>query len=172
MLTSARIAILAIFALCLNACQALEHTAPKLTGVGMTGVDYLADDLSVQDYWVNGTAGFQAGKGGRHVCWAKVPEIWIPGAKIEVRWEVANGRTGTWRCYRRMVPLERYEELGRLYVHFLPDGSVRAVLSNYVPWAKDYPGPRLPIPKKEPWKRFPPPPLTDHCPENQESGNE
>jgi hypothetical protein len=161
----------ALLALTLTACQAVSPK-PELTGVGMTGIDHLADHLSVQDYWVDGHAGFQAGKGGSNVCCARVPKVWFPGAQVEVRWEVANWKKGTWRCYRRMVPLDRFDELGHLYVHFMPDGQVRALLSNNAPWGNAYPGPRTPIPKKEPWSVYPRPPVTDDCPENLETPDE
>ena len=140
---------------------------PVMEGVSMTGVDHLADHLSVQDFWVDGRHGFQAGKGGRVVCCAPIPLRWSPSATIEVRWEVANWREGTWRCFRRRVPLEPYEQLGRLYVHFLPSGDVRATVSNYAPGSNVYPGPRIPIPKKEPWDIYPRPPVTEDCPENK-----
>lgn len=137
-----------------------------MEGVSMTGVDHLADHLSVQDFWVDGRHGFQAGKGGRVVCCARIPLKWKPAASIEVRWEVANWREGTWRCFRRRVSLERYDQLGRLYVHFLPNGDVRATVSNYAPGSPVYPGPRAPIPGKAPWDHYPMPPVTKHCPEN------
>jgi hypothetical protein len=138
-------------------------------GVSMTGIDHLADHLSVQDFWVDGRSGFQAGKGGSVVCCARIPLKWTPSASVEVRWEVANWRDGTWRCFRRSVQLEPYEQLGRLYVHFLPDGGVKAAVSDLAPWSNEYPGPRIPIPQKEPWKVYPKPSPTDHCPENEHS---
>ena len=153
----------------LPACQAVSDEV-RTEGVSMTGIDHLADHLSVQDFWVDGRSGFQAGKGGRVVCCARIPLKWTPSASVEVRWEVANWRDGTWRCFRRRVPLQPYSaELGDLFVHFLPDGQVEAVVSNYAPWSKVYPGPRVPIPKKEPWDNYPKPPPTDHCPENEHS---
>jgi hypothetical protein len=152
----------------LTACQAKEPAnKPALTGVSMTGIDHLADHLSVQDFWVNGRSGFQAGKGGRTVCCGTVPKRWYPGAQIEVSWAVANWQAGTWHCFRRQVPLDRYDELGQLYVHFMPDGTVRALLSNYYPEGNAYPGPRIPIPSKKPWDVYPPPPTVEHCPENE-----
>lgn len=150
----------------LAACQS-GPSRPPMAGVSMTGIDHLADHLSVQDFWVDGRSGFQAGKGGRVVCCARIPLVWAPGASVEVRWEVANWREGTWRCFRRRVPLVPYDELGRLYVHFLPDGDVRVVSSNYPPRADAYPGPHVPIPAKAPWDHHPAPPPTEHCPENQ-----
>lgn len=142
---------------------------PVMEGVSMTGVDHLADHLSVQDFWVDGRHGFQAGKGGSSVCCARIPLKWLPTASVEVRWEVANWREGTWRCFRRRVSLDRYAELGELFVHFLPDGSVRAVVSNYAPWSPVYRGPRTPIPQKAPWDRYPSPPVTEDCPDNKYS---
>lgn len=140
-----------------------------MEGVSMTGVDHLADHLSVQDFWVDGRHGFQAGKGGSVVCCARMPLKWTAATSIEVRWEVANWREGTWRCFRRRVLLDRYAELGALFVHFLPDGSVRAVVSNYAPWSPVYKGPRTPIPQKAPWDHYPMPPATEDCPDNKYS---
>lgn len=141
-----------------------------MEGVSMTGIDHLADHLSVQRFSVDGRTGFQAGKGGSVVCCGLIPLKWTPSASVEVRWVVANWRDGTWRCFRRRVPLQPYSaELGDLYVHFLPDGQLEAVVSNYAPWSNVYPRPRIAIPQKEPWKLFPKPLTTDHCPENEYS---
>ena len=151
----------------LTACEAVSERV-VMEGVSMTGIDHLADHLSVQDFWVDGRSGFQAGKGGSVVCCARIPLKWTPSASVEVRWEVANWRDGTWRCFRRRVSLQPYgAELGDLYVHFLPDGQVQVVVSNYAPWSPIYPGPRVPIPKKEPWGKYPKPSPTEHCPENE-----
>lgn len=79
----------AIFFGCLVACQAVSSES-KLTGVGMTGIDHLAEHLSVQDYQVDGHSGFQAGKGGRVACCAKVPLNWHPGLTVRVTWNVTN----------------------------------------------------------------------------------
>ena len=142
-----------VFLYFLTACQAVSSES-KLTGVGMTGIDHLAEHLSVQDYQVDGHSGFQAGKGGRVACCAKVPLNWRPGLTVRVAWNVTNWRDRTSEEKSAVVPVDRYEELGRMYVHFLADGSVRVLLSNYAPWGNAYPGPRD-IPQKEPWKRYP-----------------
>ena len=155
----------------LTACQ-LMTPKPPMMSVGMTGIDHLADHLSVQDYWVNGQPGFQAGKGGRNVCCARLPEKWSPDSKIEVSWEVANWKRGTWRCFRRWITIEPYTQSGHLNVHFLPDGTVKAVVSNEAPWGPIYDGPRIPIPRKEPWKQYPAPPVTKDCPENKEASDD
>lgn len=152
--------LICFFLLCfLTACQAVS-SENKLTGVGMTGIDHLAEHLSVQDFQVDGRSGFQAGKGGRVACCAKVPLHWRPGLKVHVAWNVTNWRDRTSEEKSAEVPVDRYDEIGHMYVHFLADGSVKVLLSNYAPWGNAYPGPRD-IPQKEPWKKFPWPSSVD-----------
>ena len=138
---------------CLVACQAVS-SENKRTGVGMTGIDHLAEHLSVQDYQVDGHSGFQAGKGGSVVCCAKVPLNWRPGLTVRVTWNVTNWRDRTSEEKSAVVPVDRYDQIGDMHVHFLADGSVRVLLSNYAPWGSEYPGPRD-IPQKKPWKKYP-----------------
>lgn len=139
----------------MTACAAGPSKKAEGEGVGITGIDHLADHLSVQDFWVNGYNAAQAGKGGSTVCCAIVPRKWQPGTKIHVRWDVINWRERTSQSYERDVELDRYDEIGQLYVHFLANGQVRALLSNYYPEGNAYPGPRDPIPRKHPWKDYP-----------------
>ena len=70
-------------------CQA---AAPRerTVGVTLTGIDHLDAHLSIQNFWVNGTAGHQAGGGGRSVCCATVPDIDVPRQTVTVRWGVTN----------------------------------------------------------------------------------
>jgi hypothetical protein len=124
-------------------------------GVGITGIDHLANHLSVQNFWVNGYNAAQAGKGGRTVCCVIVPRKWQPGTKVHIKWNVTNWRERTSQSYESDVELDRYEEVGKLYVHFLANGQVRALLTNYYPEGNAYPGPRDPIPSKHPWDDFP-----------------
>lgn len=144
-----RMALL-ILAGVLAACQ----STPPMRGVGMTGIDQLADHLSVQDFQVDGHSGFQAGKGGRVACCAIVPETWHPGLKVHVTWNVTNWRDRTSSELEADVLVDRYDEIGRMYVHFLPDGHVQVLLSNYYPEGQYYPGPQN-IPQKFPWDRYP-----------------
>ena len=138
---------------CLEACQSVSGHS-RLTGVSMTGVDHLAEHLSVQDFQVDGHSGFQAGKGGSVVCCADVPLIWHPDLTVRVTWNVTNWRDRTWEEKSVDVRVDRYDEIGDMHVHFLADGSVRVLLSNVAPWGSEYPGPRN-IPQKEPWKKYP-----------------
>jgi len=139
----------------MTACAASPSEKEEGAGVGITGIDHLANHLSVQNFWVNDYNAAQAGKGGSTVCCAIVPRKWQPGTKVHIRWDVTNWRERTSQSYERDVELDRYDEIGQLYVHFLANGQVRAVLSNYAPWGNAYPGPRDPIPPKHPWKEYP-----------------
>lgn len=47
----------------LAGCQALAPQE-RTVGVTLTGLDHLDAHLSIQNFWVNGSAGHQAGKGG------------------------------------------------------------------------------------------------------------
>ena len=137
----------------LSACSAMG--SDKSGGVGLTGIDHLEEHLSVSDFWVNGYSGHQAGTGGSLVCCAIVPNKWRPGLTARVRWDVLNWRDRTGVQYEAVVPVDRYDEIGRMFVHFLPDGSVRITLSNVLPGSDVYPGTREPIPRKQPWRKYP-----------------
>ncbi|WP_396270589.1 DUF3304 domain-containing protein [Ideonella sp.] len=120
----------------------------------ISGIDHLPDHVSVQNFWVNGVSGQQAGKGGSRVCCVNLPRVWSPGMKVSVRWGGLNWRDGETDLYEvKDVPVDPFEptEISALYVHFLPDGSVRAVPSREVPSSPMYSGPRVRIPAKEPW---------------------
>jgi hypothetical protein len=52
---------------------------PNVTFARMGGIDYLPDYLSVSDFSVNGTGGFQAGSGGAGAPGPVIPETWYPG---------------------------------------------------------------------------------------------
>jgi hypothetical protein len=84
----------------------------EIVGVSLTGIDHLADHLSVQDFYVDGTPGAQAGTGGSLLCCAKLPRVWRPGLTVEVRWNVTNWRDCTGEDFVKRVPVERYDQLG------------------------------------------------------------
>jgi hypothetical protein len=73
---------------------------------------------------------------------------------VTVRWGVLNWRDDETDIYEvKGVPVAPFDakEVSVLYVHFLPDGSVRAVPSSEAPTSPSYPGPQVRIPAKEPW---------------------
>lgn len=131
----------------------------EMVGVALTGIDHLADHVSVQDFYVDGTPGAQAGQGGSLVCCVKLPNAWRPDLTVEVRWFVQNWRDCIYTGHSGRVPVERYDQLGQMWVHFLADGNVRVVSSNYYPEGARQPGSKYPvkdpIPNKAPWKVYP-----------------
>jgi len=126
----------------------------EMIGLAISGVDHFPEHLSIQEFWVNGTSGAQAGDGSRGVCCVTVPRKWRPGLKVTVHWGVLNWRDRAADEYETVVEVEPYGELDRLYVHFLPDGSVRAIVSSEGPGSPTYIGPHALIPRKNPWDRY------------------
>jgi Protein of unknown function (DUF3304) len=141
--------------LTLQACRAQDKT--ESIPVTITGLDHLAEHLSIQDFWVNGTGGHQAGKGGSQVCCVSLPDKWQPNLQVKVRWGVTNWKRRVYTMYEKMVPVDTYGEVGNVYVHFLRDGAVRVVSSNYAAWGSGgyYPGPSYDdVLKKRPWTDY------------------
>lgn len=134
-------------------CQAVAPRE-RTVGVTLTGLDHLDAHLSIQNFWVDGVSGHQAGRGGRSVCCVSLPATWRPGLTVKVQWAVTDWRRKVYSMHERVVPVDRYDELGNLNIHFLRDGSVRAVSSMYAPWGEGgyYPGPSYDtVLKKRPW---------------------
>jgi hypothetical protein len=111
--------------------------------VSLIGVHHLGEDYTVYRFYINKSIGDNIGEGGGGgslVCCIVLPEIWGPSLKVDVRWEVDHIiRSNNPRIpeqaelkgmYRAEVPIEKYSELGNLYVHFFPDGRVRAIVSS------------------------------------------
>ncbi len=149
--------LLLLLVLLMSTLAACNDKPVKTTGVSITGLDHLAEHLSIQDFWVNDTAGQQAGKGGSQVCCVSIPSVWQPGIKVNVKWDVTNWKRRVYTAYERTVEIEKYDEVGTLYIHFLRDGSVRAVTSNYAAWGSGgyYPGPSYDtVLKKQPWTDY------------------
>lgn len=136
------------------ALTAALSPAPAYAGMG--GIDHLADNLSITDFWVNGAGGFQAGTGNAGAPSPALPEKWHPGLTAHVVWDVRDWEHDTGKTYEADVPIEPYgEDGGRVWVHFLANGDVRVVVSNVGPSAPNYPGPHDPIPQKEPSDMYP-----------------
>ncbi|MDG2519232.1 DUF3304 domain-containing protein [Lysobacter soli] len=139
----------------LLAASLMAGCEEQTAGVAITGIDHLPKHLSVQQFYVDGYSAFQAGTGASTVCCAVLPKRWRPDLTVEIRWNVTNWRDCEGHEYVRRVPVEPYEEPDRLWVHFMADGSVRAVSSGVGPGNPAYPGPHEPIPSKNPWDIYP-----------------
>ena len=135
---------------------ALMAAFSSTANASMSGIDHLPDNLSVTDFWVNGTGGFQAGKGGSSTPGPALPEKWHPGLTVHVVWDVRDWEHDKGTTHEADVPVDPYTEDGDLWVHFLANGTVRVVVSNMGPRSPTYPGPHDPIPQKEPWDMYPP----------------
>lgn len=147
-----RAGVLSLLLLPLLACRAKEETI----GISITGVDHLAEHLSIQNYWVNSSLGHQAGKGGRKVCCATIPAASAAKPTVRVRWAVTNWKCRVYGYYEREVPVGWYEDDGQLWIHFLRDGSVRAVISMalWLPDDPSYPSEATLLQRKQPWTDY------------------
>ncbi|WP_242477748.1 DUF3304 domain-containing protein [Rubrivivax gelatinosus] len=95
--------------------------------------------------------------GGSEVCCVSLPAEWRSRLTVKVRWGVTNWKRRVYTMYERTVEVEPFDELGPLYVHFLRDGSVRAVSSMYAPWGSGgyYRGPSYDtVLRKHPWDNY------------------
>lgn len=135
---------------------ALTAVFSSAANASMGGIDHLADNLSVTDFWVNGAAGFQAGSGNAGAPSPPLPEKWHPGLTAHVVWYVRDWEHDTSSKHEADVPVDPYTEDGNVWVHFLANGTVRVVVSNVGPRSPTYPGPHDPIPQKEPSDMYPP----------------
>ncbi|WP_207556557.1 DUF3304 domain-containing protein [Paraburkholderia acidicola] len=146
--------VLLMLCMGLAACQQHDDTQDRVP-VGLTGIDHLADHLSVQAFSVDGTDGFQAGQGGRTVCCVTLPRKWRPDMNVTVGWNVTNWRDCKGNDYEVVVPVEKYGDPEQLWVHFMADGKVRVVSSAYGAEKANAPGSKHPvkdpIPDKYPW---------------------
>lgn len=142
----------------LTALAASQSFAKEETfGYSMGGIDHLADNLSVTDFWVNGAAGQQAGNGNAGMPAPPLPVKWHPGLTVHVVWDVRDWQHDKGSTHQADVAVDPYsEDGGNLWVHFLANGTVRVVVSELGPRAAGYPGPHDPIPSKEPWNMYPP----------------
>jgi len=150
-----RVAMIA--ALCGLAAACNAEPKEEMIPVTLTGIDHLPDHLSVQSFSVEGHQGGSAGTGSQ-MCCVSLPERWRPDLRVRVDWGVTNWPKCEADEYVTHVLVERYDEVGNLYVHFFPDGSVRVVSSNYYPEGARHPQSKYPvktaIPNKFPWKKY------------------
>lgn len=126
--------------------------------VEVEGYHHLPDGQAVVEYHLNSTVGGRpslSGDGGGGYCCIMVPVQWREGLVADVRWVVRDYGPGPLDesnftlerarqgkvigRYRAKVPIERYEELGRVYIHFFSEGRVRIVPSWFGPGSEASP---------------------------------
>lgn len=117
-------------------------------GTVMIGVHHLGQDYLIPEFYVGkygGTGVQREGGGSGEICCIMIPRNWRPGLFVEVRWSVEDwshaDRTeiaaGNYQSidkkgiYIAQVPIEKYESVYSLYVHFFPHGRVRVLTTPY-----------------------------------------
>jgi hypothetical protein len=117
----------------------------NFTPVSLTGVQHIGPDFNISDFYVDHTSGSNVGRGGGGggiVCCVALPKKWRPNFTVEVRWAVGdwskqnkeetalgNFQSITFERYKAIVPVEKYDEAERVWVHFFAGGKVRVVSS-------------------------------------------
>ena len=128
----------------------------NFTPVGLTGVQHIGPNFNVSRFYVDGVYGSNVGRGGgggSSVCCVALPKKWRPDLTTEVRWAVgdwskenlAETAAGNYKSitsegvYKALVPVEKYDKPGQLFVHFFAGGRIRVVSSEYYPESKLHP---------------------------------
>jgi hypothetical protein len=137
---------LAALGLVLMALLAAHQSASGAAtfGASMSGIDHLPDYLSVSNFSVNGSGGFQAGKGARSTPSPPLPDKWHPGLTVHVKWVISDWKHRGASHHQADVPVDRYTEPGTVYVHFLADGTVRVGGHELLPVEPQVPRPARP----------------------------
>lgn len=115
----------------------------------ITAYNHTAD--YIHEFYVNGSWGGNSrayGGGGKFVCCIGYPRNWHPDLTATVRWSTSASKPNpyegeTW--HEQVVPIEQFDELGTLNVHFLPEHKVRLIISTGSPGFPGYRGPAAPV---------------------------
>jgi len=147
----------------LTACATKPDPMDDKATASITSYNHTPD--YIHQFYVDGTWGgnsFAYGGGGKFVCCVVYPKAWRPGLTATVKWTTsssdpnATGDAAKPHWHEAVVPIEKYVETGTLHVHFLPEGKVRLIISNWVAGHPKYPGPAYPVKPAdfhfEPWK--------------------
>ena len=72
-----------------------------------------------------------------NMCCASIPDVWHPGMKVIVRWDMPEGHKHIVK--EKIVEVERYDQPGSIYLNFFPNDEVRVVVSRVGPRNPAYP---------------------------------
>lgn len=77
------------------------------------------------------------GAGMANICCVSIPNVWYPGMKVRVRWDMPVGVKHAIK--EKIVDVEKYDRPGDIYMNFFPNDEVRVVVSRNGPRSSDYP---------------------------------
>ncbi len=155
------VALLVVLAICGVALAGCSSTVSdsRLTP-GVTGYNHTQRSIT---FSVSNQAGGYLSPhtgGGSTSCCVSLPAKWRPGTKVFVSWVVGKGKAMT--DTEVEVPEYRAEEVSKLNVHFLRDGSIRVFATMLDLRHPKYPlqGPeatlKAGVPLPRPWGEPPP----------------
>jgi hypothetical protein len=141
-----------------SACSYISNVQDQdeFLGVGLYGAQHMGPNYNIMVFYLNETWGSNVGRGGGgggEVCCVMLPVKWRPGLKVQIRWTVGDWsqeivsetNVGNYKSikvegrYIATVPVEKYDEIGDVYVHFFSGGKVRVVSSNYSVLSSEHP---------------------------------
>lgn len=110
--------------------------------VTLSAIQHLGRDYRIDSFYIDKSASGsirEGGEGGGIICCISLPKKWSPGLKADVRWEVhhiiqkddskAPETAEVEGIYRAQVPVEAYVKPDKFWIHFLPKGRVRIIVS-------------------------------------------
>ena len=115
---------------------ALAACKVRSTGIPVGIQGYNHSDTYIPQFMVNGGGG---GSVWSHspsgtVCCAVLPYRWSPDLEVEISW------TTDLKTYQKvMLPIPKYDEVGKLAVHFLRNGQVKVFSTTMILGHPDYP---------------------------------
>jgi hypothetical protein len=124
----------------LTACDAQESAKPsRMTGGSLVGINYTGE--GIQRFTVDEAGGGGVSRYGTSgdICCAMYPKKWTPELRVTVKWkrtdcegrrqlctlEAARAGTTPMKFLEKTILMEKYTELGEVYVTFLPNDEVR-----------------------------------------------
>lgn len=129
---------------------------PEKTPVGYHAYNHT--DKSIVSILVNGQGGVAAATahgGGSEICCINLPNKWLPGLSVNIRWQeagsyqtdekgnvmVENGVPVLVKgsIKERTVEIRKYDQLGNFFMHFLPGDEVKVAVSLYLPGHPQHP---------------------------------
>ncbi|WP_396615581.1 DUF3304 domain-containing protein [Lysobacter soli] len=144
-LRCAGLACIAVLVLSLAACAPKQPDPDATFGSSVTAMDHDPSDTFVRNVFVDGTWVGEGGRGGKTVLGGiSLPYRWRPGLTAVVRWERCEPYGKNCRWTEKVVPIQKYDDVGRTWLHLLPDDQVRIIPSMLAPNHPAYPGPGYP----------------------------